>query len=361
MKNPTRPQSYGLKNSVKEEANRILLLMPYFGRWPEWFFIFLETCKHNPSVEWLFLTDCGEVRPAPSNVRFVRMPFAEMRSLSSQKLGRSVKLPMPFKICDLRLCYAKIFDEFIAGYDFWGFGDIDVVYGNLSGVLKGEALSHDIISFHKDHLSGHLCLFRNNEIINTLYTRIKNFEDALGSNDYLVFDELLLAGGTAYSSQQKYIDDESLKSLSICAFEAFSTPFSLYKPWIDGTFRFPAEWTWENGQLTSDIDAGRGFPYLHFKYWKEGGGAIVAHGKRHWRELRRLVYIDPREVKNGFRINCYGFHPLSTDKPCPDFIDAQWKLFLRRTKNMVRFHLDRARVMRPSDQPPLSGPGGMLV
>jgi hypothetical protein len=54
--------------------------------------------------------------------------------------------------------------------------------------------------------------------------------------------------------------------------------------------------------------------------------------------LRRLVYIDPSEVKNGFRINCYGFHPLGTDKPCPEFIDAQWKLFLRRTKNMVRFH-----------------------
>jgi hypothetical protein len=339
VKNPTRPQSYGLKNSVKEEANRILLLMPYFGRWPEWFFIFLETCKHNPSVEWLFFTDCEEVGPAPSNVHFVHMPFAEMRSLASQKLGRSVKLPRPRKLCDLKLCYAKIFDEFIAGYDFWGFGDIDVVYGNLSGVLKGEVLSHDIISFHKDHLSGHLCLFRNNDIVNTLYTRIKNFEHALDSNDYLIFDELLLPGGTAYSSQQKYIDDESLKSLSIYGFEAFSTPFSLSKPWIDGTFRFPTEWTWENGQLTSDIDAGRRFPYLHFVYWKEGaGGAIAAHGKRHWGELRRLVYIDPSEVKNGFRINCYGFHPLGTDKPCPEFIDAQWKLFLRRTKNMVRFH-----------------------
>jgi hypothetical protein len=138
--------------------------------------------------------------------------------------------------------------------------------------------------------------------------------------------------------QQKYIDDESLKSLSIYGFEAFSTPFSLSKPWIDGRFRFPTEWTWENGQLTSDIDAGRRFPYLHFMCWKEGAGAIAAHGKRHWRELRRLVYIDPSELKNGFRISCYGFHPLGTDKPCPEFIDAQWKLFIRRTKNMVRFH-----------------------
>jgi hypothetical protein len=112
----------------------------------------------------------------------------------------------------------------------------------------------------------------------------------------------------------------------------------LSKPWIDGTFRFPAEWTWENGQLTSDIDAGHRFPYLHFMYWKQGTEAIAAYHKRHWRELRRLVYIDPSEVQNGFRINCYGFHPLGTDKPCPDFIDKQWKLFLRRTKRMVGFH-----------------------
>jgi hypothetical protein len=319
-------------------VKRIILLMPYLGQWPEWFFVFLETCKYNRPIDWLFFTDCDDPGAAPSNVRFVHMSFKEMHALACRKIGRPVKLNHIRKICDLRLCYGKIFEEYIQGYDFWGFGDVDVVYGNLSRILEGEALSHDIISFHRDHLSGHLSLFKNNENTNTFYTRIKNFEAALEAEEYLFFDELLFPNRTGYSRQQKYMDVATLNGLSAYGFEAFSTPFSLFKPWTDGTFRFPSEWRWKAGRLSNDIDRGRDFPYLHFMYWKLGEGTLVARGQRHWRELKRIVYIDPAEVQRGFRINCYGFHPLENNIHKPDFIDPEWKLFFRRTKAMVRFH-----------------------
>jgi hypothetical protein len=328
--------------TTEEQVKKIIFVMPYFGRWPEWFFLFLESCKFNSSIEWIFFTDCGQPAAAPSNVRFVHMTFAEMRELASNKLGRPVNLSNPYKICDLRLCYGKIFEEYLREYDFWGFGDIDVIYGNLSGILQGEVLSNDIISFHKDHLSGHLCLFRNSESVRTLYTRIKNFGDALDAKEYLIFDELLFPNGIPWSKQQKYMDAGSLNGLKTHGFEVFSTPFSLAKPWTDGTFRFPSEWTWKDGRLNNDLDVGRDFPYLHFMQWKTGGGTLVASGKRTWLELDRLVYVDPAHLNKGFRINCYGFHPAEKNTPRPDFVDSQWKLFFRRAGDMLKFYTSRS-------------------
>lgn len=40
----------------------LILLMPYFGRWPEWINLFVESCKGNPGVRWRFYTDCGASR-----------------------------------------------------------------------------------------------------------------------------------------------------------------------------------------------------------------------------------------------------------------------------------------------------------
>jgi len=301
------PAQIGLRRG---NVIKILFLMPYFGRWPEWFFIFLETCRYNQTADWLFLTDCGAINEVPSNVRFVHMPFDEVSSLASHKLGFPVRLHTPYKLCDLKLAYGKIFEEFTDGYDYWGFGDVDVVYGNLREALTGEMLSHDIISFHRDHISGHLCLLKNIEMNRTLYSRIADFRASLSCDTYAMNDELLFPNGTPYSGMQKQIDEVSLKHLSIYRYESFNTPLSSSKPWIDRTFRFPSEWTWKNGQLTNDIDSDRAFPYLHFIHLK----------RLYWGDLKKVVYLDPMELHRGFTISCYGFHPIGRRTNEPEFL-----------------------------------------
>jgi hypothetical protein len=318
--------------------------MPYFGRWPEWFSIFLETCRWNASIDWLFFTDCGIPAEPPRNVRFVQMSLREMESLAASKLRRPVELKTAYKVCDLRLAYGAIFEEFLNGYDFWGFGDVDVVYGDLRDALHDKALEHDIISFHRNHISGHLAFFKNNEGARTIYQRIESFNVALTADEFIGCDELLFPGRLGWGKQIP-IDAVSARSLSIHAFEAFSTPFSLTKPWTDGTFRFPAEWIWREGRLRNDKDAGRYFSYLHFTHWNSGRGTIPAHGGRHWRELKKVVYVDPAEAQNGFRINSYGFHRLGSNVSRPDFTDTKWNMFRRRTANMVRFHLREPKWM----------------
>ncbi|MBV8227913.1 MAG: hypothetical protein JO232_22290 [Verrucomicrobia bacterium] len=49
-------------------SREIMILIPYFGRWPEWINLFIETCKWNPEVCWLLYTDCGEPENKAENI-----------------------------------------------------------------------------------------------------------------------------------------------------------------------------------------------------------------------------------------------------------------------------------------------------
>lgn len=62
-----RNQPYSRVRQVRNRANqtgdfgvkRIVILIPYFGRWPDWFPLYLESCRANPSVDSIFFTDCA--------------------------------------------------------------------------------------------------------------------------------------------------------------------------------------------------------------------------------------------------------------------------------------------------------------
>lgn len=37
---------------------KIAMIVPYFGKWPEWMDLYLYSCSKNPQVDFLFFTDC---------------------------------------------------------------------------------------------------------------------------------------------------------------------------------------------------------------------------------------------------------------------------------------------------------------
>ena len=55
------------------EREWLIMLMPYFGRWPEWINLFIESCRWNPDVRWRFYTDCGEPENKADNVDYVHL------------------------------------------------------------------------------------------------------------------------------------------------------------------------------------------------------------------------------------------------------------------------------------------------
>lgn len=87
------------------------------------------------------------------------MSFDECRKLVDDKMGMEVALHNPYKFCDLKPCYGVIFADRLKEYDYWAFGDIDLIYGNIRRFFTNEILDrYTYISGF-----GHLTLVRNTD------------------------------------------------------------------------------------------------------------------------------------------------------------------------------------------------------
>jgi uncharacterized protein DUF6625 len=134
----------------------LIMLCPYFGRWPAWINFFVESCKWNPDVRWRFYTDCGEPENRASNIDYVPIGFDDYEALARARLGITYDPVDPYKLCDLRPALGFLHDQDTVGYPFFGYGDLDVIYGNISSFYGEERLADlDVVSTHPERLSGH--------------------------------------------------------------------------------------------------------------------------------------------------------------------------------------------------------------
>ncbi|HET8707313.1 MAG TPA: DUF6625 family protein, partial [Pseudomonadales bacterium] len=104
--------------------NSLVIIIPYFGRWPFWMDLFLLSAEHNQGIHWLFYTDCGIPANAPTNVRFIEMSFERYQQLVRSKLAVDFYPETPYKLCDLKPMLGFIHQDEIAHYAYWGIGDI---------------------------------------------------------------------------------------------------------------------------------------------------------------------------------------------------------------------------------------------
>jgi len=178
---------------MTKPGNKIAILIPYFGKWPTWFEYFLFSCSHNTSVNWLFFTDCGIPSAGYENIRFFDFTLDDFNKIASQQTGIALNIKYPYKLCDLRPAYGEIFADYIREYDFWGYGDIDLIYGNLNAYLIDEILeNYDILSNHDQFISGHLCILRNCPETVFLYRKEGLYKNIFTDPFYTGFDEQLL-------------------------------------------------------------------------------------------------------------------------------------------------------------------------
>ena len=86
-----------------------------------------------------------------------------MQQLVKEKIGS--KLYYPYKLCDYKPCYGYLFEEHTRGYDYWGYCDIDTLWGDMDawlGIVMQEG--YDRIGRY-----GHFTLYRNTEKMRMLY------------------------------------------------------------------------------------------------------------------------------------------------------------------------------------------------
>jgi hypothetical protein len=162
----------------------------YFGPWPRWFELYLSSCRNNPTVDFLIFTDGDSPDGAPPNVRLIPMTLQEFSELATRKLGFPVRISDPYKLCDFKLTYGVVLEEYLESYDFWGCADIDVIYGDIRKFLTNERLdSHDVLTSREEFLVGHMTLFRNSQRVNRLYEQSADHVRVLQATKHFSFGE----------------------------------------------------------------------------------------------------------------------------------------------------------------------------
>lgn len=145
-------------------------IIPYFGKLPKNFSVFLKTCETNSDFDWLLLTDDSQKFIYPQNVKVKYTTLKDISERAEQKFGFCVELEHAYKLCDFKPAYGFIFEEYIKDYEFWGHCDIDTIMGNLSHFLTDDVLE----KYDKLFCMGHMVIYRNSNRNNRVF--MKNYK-----------------------------------------------------------------------------------------------------------------------------------------------------------------------------------------
>ena len=301
----------------------ILLIIPYFGQWPIWIELFADSIKRNPTVHFLIITDC---EPAifndTLNVKVEKTTFFEYIQRFKLKLGSDIQIPNPYKICDLRPFFGIIHEEDIKGYDFFGWSDIDILFGDIRRFYTNDILEkHEVLSSHHVRLAGHFALLRNSTNYKQIGYKIYNWKSALQNPEFVGIDEHGMTNALTMTIFDKIAEKfgfsknnvvlnwfRKLKTRKFYFVEQYTTPFTLI-PWIDGTVNSyqPNEWFYNQGSITNSRDGDRKFMYLHFmnfksSKWRHDGTNAP------WDVKENTYLISSEDFKKRITISTKGIH-----------------------------------------------------
>ena len=165
---------------------KIVIIFPYFGKLPVQYKMWRESALRNPSIDFLFFTDAN-VEPA-ENIIVNKMLFDDFRQIAQKAFDFPIVLDRPYKLCEYKQAYGFILNDYLKGYDFWGFGDLDLVYGDIRSFLTDDVLMHKFLLGW-----GHLTLLHNDEDCNTYFMKhipgYQNFKKAFTTSEITFFDE----------------------------------------------------------------------------------------------------------------------------------------------------------------------------
>jgi len=168
----------------------IAFFIVYLGNYPWYFPYFLHSCRYNPTVDFLIFTDNKAKLDLPPNVKIIPYSLEQFKTEASKALGFEVAIESGYKLCDFKPAYGFIFRDWIKNYDFWGYCDVDVIFGNIRAFMTDELLNeYDIISARHDYLTGCFALYRNNEFMRELFKQSKDYRKVFTEPRNFFFDE----------------------------------------------------------------------------------------------------------------------------------------------------------------------------
>lgn len=275
-------------------------ILPYYGKLPNYFQLFLNSCATNPEYDWLLFTDDHTEYDYPVNVHVQYETFADMQHRVESRFNGNACLNTPYKLCDFKPIYGYLFEEYLENYRFWGYCDCDVIFGQLNHFITETMLN----KFDKIFAVGHLSLMRNTKENNRRFMLPLDgqeiYRKVVQSDQIFTFDESYLPTNI----NRIYVEHDFpiyLTDLSGNT-RARSDDFELvhFDPLLDVYMTespLKAVYTWRNGELT------RAYRRLGEFVTKE---LMYMHFQRRSMKVR----IDPRQSK-AYTIIPGSFEPLS--------------------------------------------------
>jgi len=309
--------------TMTASPHSICILVPYFGRLPAMFPLWLASCRSNPDVTWRLLTDDRTAYDYPPNVIVEYTTLADLRMHIAERLRLPILLETGWDLCRFRPAYGVIFAERFASYRWWGYCDLDVVFGLLRTFLTDEVLdAHDKILW-----LGHLSLYRNDPAINSGYAGATGegellAERAFTKGDVSCFDEDGINRILEHQGRRIY------RAVDFADFAHRSFLFRrLYLPGGSDPTGGRQVFTWEQGRLrshflTADGTGTRDLLYIHF--------------------CRRLMPIHLASMRD---ISCFAMIP-NQFVDCPRTIDREYILSNTRNRIYWAYWLPRLRPRR---------------
>ena len=171
---------------------KIAYVVPYFGKLPKGFKLWLIGCEKNPSIDWIIFTDDKTNYQYPSNVKVVYTSFEKMKKRIQSIYDFKISLERPYKLCDFKVAYGEIFEKELKDYDFWGYCDLDMMFGDIRNFITDEILD----TYEKIGNQGHSTLYKNTKVVNLRYRKelegITGYKEIFYTNKYYAFDENII-------------------------------------------------------------------------------------------------------------------------------------------------------------------------
>lgn len=168
---------------------KCVFILPYFGEFNNYFPLFLKTCRTNKLYHWIVLTDNNKEYDYPENVYVINTTLEKIKEKAEKKLGFSISLSSPYKLCDYKPAYGFLFEEYLTEFEYWGHCDCDLIFGNLDKILTPLLDKGYDKLFAVGHLTIYKNTYNNNRRFMNFYKGKKIYKEAFTTDKIYVFDE----------------------------------------------------------------------------------------------------------------------------------------------------------------------------
>ena len=162
--------------------NKIAILIVYSGKQlPDYSDVFLNSVQ-NKSIDVLFVSMSGvsllskkyqNIKQIKLHTNFYALTAARLckayggcsvQEASNLSFLIQMRLKKPYLVCELRPMFSYIFADYLTDYEYVGWGDMDIVWGDVNTLnlyLEFDVISVSFGDIDRLYLRGQFTIFRN--------------------------------------------------------------------------------------------------------------------------------------------------------------------------------------------------------